>query len=255
MKHNSPQKRIGSLVKFSRRTGILLPAWLVAAVASPQLAGCQDTNRTTGAIALVKLDSLPLTEAIRNLARQADINFILDPRLSPGVIGTDGKAFRDPFITVTWTNVTAEEALGRLLKVHGLTQATNAATPIVRITFTNQPAKSSPAVQVRSDTNNVIPLVTMDSVPLGEAIRQLAKQAQLAVAFDSRLTEPRNRKALSECEVSFRWINVTARQALAALLDNYNLVMIEDRGASSARIAIDAQAADGPAGNPGQERK
>ena len=36
--------------------------------------------------------------------------------------------------------------------------------------------------------------------------------------------------------VSFRWERITARQALAALLDNYDLVMIEDCATSAARI-------------------
>jgi len=36
--------------------------------------------------------------------------------------------------------------------------------------------------------------------------------------------------------VSFRWERITARQALAALLDNYDLVMIGDRVTSAARI-------------------
>lgn len=69
----------------------------------------------------------------------------------------------------------------------------------------------------------VLPLVEMQAVRLPEAIRQLARQARLNVILDPRLdTVPFN-----QLTVSVRWENVTAEEALRALLDNYDLVIVD----------------------------
>ena len=68
-----------------------------------------------------------------------------------------------------------------------------------------------------------IPLVEMENVRLPDAIRQLARKARLNVILDPRLAAP----PFNEMTVSIRWENVTAKEALAALLDNHDLVMIE----------------------------
>ena len=73
----------------------------------------------------------------------------------------------------------------------------------------------------------------MDSVFLTEAVTQLARSASLAVSLDPELSAA---DFDAQGAVSFRWERITARQALAALLDNYDLVMIEDRATSAARI-------------------
>jgi len=70
---------------------------------------------------------------------------------------------------------------------------------------------------------DVLPLIEIENVLLPEAIRQLARQAHLNVLLDPRLAEP----PLARLTVSVRWENVTAREALVALLDNYGLVLVE----------------------------
>lgn len=69
----------------------------------------------------------------------------------------------------------------------------------------------------------LIPLVQLEKVPLTEAIRQIARQARLNVILDPKLSAP----PYSEMTVSVRWENVTAGDALVALLDNYGLIMVE----------------------------
>src|SRR5213075_906460 len=66
-----------------------------------------------------------------------------------------------------------------------------------------------------------------------EAVTKLASAASLAISLDHELSAT---DFGAQGTVSFRWERITARQALAALLDNYDLVMIEDRAASAARI-------------------
>ena len=70
--------------------------------------------------------------------------------------------------------------------------------------------------------DEVIPLIEMDKVPLNDAIRQLARQAHLNILLDPRLSAP----PYDRMTVSIRWQDVTAREALDALLDNYGLVLV-----------------------------
>ena len=221
-----------------------LVALLLAMVALPA-ARCQDATRRRQVIPLIQMDSVPLRDGIRNLARQTGQNFILDPRLGGRWVGADGRAGSEPSVSISWTNLTADEALGQLLKDYGLVMVTNPATSIGRIAFTNQLVKPVPASAVGARTNPVIPLIVMDSVPLADAIRNLAHAAQLRLAEDpsSALASlGRASRPPSELDISVRWENVTARQALAALLDNYDLALVEDSTGSSARIIARPQA-------------
>jgi hypothetical protein len=120
-----------------------------------------------------------------------------------------------------------------LLKDHKLMMVTNPATTIARIAPANAGVKPVAADQVRADTNGVIPLLVMEDVPLAAAIRKLASHAHLNLTLDTRLSTPEFDR---QGTVSFRWQKVTATQALAALLDNYDLVMTDDPATSSARI-------------------
>jgi hypothetical protein len=129
--------------------------------------------------------------------------------------------------------VTAQAALSALLKEHSLTMVTNPATTVTRIAPANLSVKPVPTSQVGTNTGSVIPLLVMDSVSLTEAVTKLASAASLAVSLDPELSAT----ALdAQGTVSFRWERITGRQALAALLDNYDLVMIEDPATSAARI-------------------
>jgi type II secretory pathway component GspD/PulD (secretin) len=69
----------------------------------------------------------------------------------------------------------------------------------------------------------VIPLIQMENVPLTDALRQMAKKARLNVLLDPRLSQA----PYSTMTVSIRWEKVTAREALVALLENYDLVLVE----------------------------
>jgi hypothetical protein len=82
---------------------------------------------------------------------------------------------------------------------------------------------SSVATAIPPAINEVIPLIEMQDVRLPDAIRQLASKGRLNVILDPRLTAP----PFNQMTVSLRWENVAAKEALTALLDNYDLVMIE----------------------------
>lgn len=71
--------------------------------------------------------------------------------------------------------------------------------------------------------DEVIPLIEMENVPLTDAIRKIAGQARLNILLDPRLLAP----PFDRVTVSIRWQDVTAREALTALLDNHGLVLVE----------------------------
>jgi hypothetical protein len=70
----------------------------------------------------------------------------------------------------------------------------------------------------------ILPLIVMEDVPLAIAIQNLARHAGL-----NYLLDPRTQLNGEEPQpmVTIRWENVTARQALKALLDNYSLERVD----------------------------
>lgn len=197
--------------------GLFPPLFTVAALAQDKV------------MPLVKFDDVPIRDAIKNIARQAGINYILDPR----VPGTDpgGK----PWITETWTNATAKTAMASLLAQYKLEMVYSPSTTITRIAPVALAVKPVPAGAVNTNDTMTMPLISMEEVPLRDAIINLARQGQLKITFDSSLSAPAFDLNQS---VSLRWSHVTIPQALAALLDNYGLVLNEDPGGASARISL-----------------
>ena len=186
------------------------------------------------AVPLMVINNVPLSDAIRNLARQSNLNYLLDPHV-PGSSFGPGRLVPEALVTARWTNVTGRAALSGLLKEHGLTMVTNPVTTVTRIGPAELGMKPVPTSQVGTDTNAVVPLLVMDSVSLTDAMGKLARAARLNVLFDPKVSAPAFN---GQGTVSFRWERITVRQALAALLDNYGLVMSEDPATSIARINL-----------------
>jgi type II secretory pathway component GspD/PulD (secretin) len=97
----------------------------------------------------------------------------------------------------------------------------------------------------------VIPLIVMDDVPLTDAIRNLARQAGLNYMLDPKVGFGQgpvgaDRKPVPQPSVSIRWEKISAEQALAALLNNYGLQLVEDSKSKIARISIKDPAAPPP---------
>jgi type II secretory pathway component GspD/PulD (secretin) len=93
-------------------------------------------------IPTIVMDEVPLTDAIKNLARQAGLNYILDPKVTFGPPGPDGKV-AVPNISIRWENVTAEQALTTLLTTYGLQLIEDPKTQIARVTV-RDPAAPDP---------------------------------------------------------------------------------------------------------------
>src|SRR5262245_42527585 len=97
----------------------------------------------TAVVPTIMMTDAPLTQAIDLLARQAKINYILDPRVTFGPPGPRGEPAPAPIITFRWENVTAQQALTTLLTTYSLQLVQDPKTSIARITV-KDPAAPDP---------------------------------------------------------------------------------------------------------------
>jgi len=77
----------------------------------------------------------------------------------------------------------------------------------------------------------VVPVISLDQAPLGEAIRRLAEQANLKVDIDPKVISGRlgpDGKPAPPIRVTGQWTNVSALSVLMTLLCNQNLRWVED---------------------------
>src|SRR4029077_2581558 len=102
-------------------------------------------NSSAVVIPLIVMDDVPLTDAIKNLARQAGLNYMLDPKIGFGQPGPDGKVTPQPSVSIRWENITAEQALNALLNNYSLQLVEDPKTKIARVTV-KDPAAPDPLV-------------------------------------------------------------------------------------------------------------
>jgi type II secretory pathway component GspD/PulD (secretin) len=141
--------------------------------------------QTNNLIPLIVMDEVPLTDAIKNLARQASLNYMLDPKIPYGSVGPDGRTNTQPSVSLRWENLTADQALGAVLNNYNLTIVSDPKTKISRITV-KDPAAPDPLVtkiiQLKySDPTNIV--VSVQSVLLDKRSKVIAdvRTSQLVV--------------------------------------------------------------------------
>jgi type IV pilus assembly protein PilQ len=122
----------------------------------------------------------------------------------------------------------------------GTTPAT-AADPALAQNTTPATA-NAPAANAASagSPTDVVPLIVIEDVPLTDAIRNLARQSSLNFQFDPRVTSS------NQPTISIRFENVTAQEALNAVLENYNLALVKDTKSKIARITVKDPKAEDP---------
>lgn len=101
-------------------------------------------------------------------------------------------------------------------------------------------APAQPSGDGTSKADESVPLIVIDDVPLTDAIRNLARQSALNFQFDPRVTTS------NQPNVSIRFENVSAQEALLAVLDNYSLVLVKDNKSKIARVTIKDPKAEDP---------
>ena len=80
----------------------------------------------------------------------------------------------------------------------------------------------------------LLPLIVFKDAPLKRAIEVLAQAAKLNYTMDSKVNSVDSKG--NRILINIRWENITARQALLALLDNFDLVLVEDSKTGIAQI-------------------
>lgn len=101
-------------------------------------------------------------------------------------------------------------------------------------------AAAQPAATPAPGPSDIVPLIVIDEVPLTDAIRNLARQSNLNFQFDPKITSS------NQPNVSIRFENVTAQEALLAVLENHNLALVREPKQKIARITFKDPKAEDP---------
>jgi hypothetical protein len=220
---------------------IALPLAMLIAVALFLGAASAADGQSAEIIPLMQFSNVPLPAVIQNLCRQARINYLIDPMLFGLPNDAHGNVVPAPTVTLIWTNLTAQDAVARLLKEHNLVMIQDQFTTVAFITSTNHAANVVDASLLDS-TNLAVPMIFFEDVPLDQGLKQLVDQNHLNVVLDPKVsdyvdsTDPMAVKFHSPPTVSLRWENLTAKQAIVALCENYDLVIIKDPVTGAVRI-------------------
>jgi type II secretory pathway component GspD/PulD (secretin) len=133
----------------------------------------------------IKFSDVPITTAIENLARLANINYQMDPKIGYGQPDANGQLKPEPTLSIRWENITAENALLALLDNWGLQMIYDKHTGIDRITMkdpTAPPTLFTKVIQLKyASVSNMINAA--QSVLLDKRSRVLmdARTSQLVV--------------------------------------------------------------------------
>ncbi len=97
----------------------------------------------------------------------------------------------------------------------------------IDLRFANQELDLSSAItnDPRIGNETILPSIKLEEVPITHAISNFARQAGIKCRMDPNI---RRTATGAESTVSLDWTNVSARQALLALLGNYNLRLIPE---------------------------
>ncbi len=210
-----------------RVPGLAALASLFVSIASAPTGSGQTRGNVEDQIPLIQFESVPLDTAIENLARQAELNYIRSAKIP------------NQTITRRMENMSARSALTNLLATYKLFLVENPATTVAHISATNRIVFSVDAKWIAADTNEILPLIQFQEVPLDVALTQTARQAGIQIKIDPEFTRDSplsRRQPLSEQMVSVRWTHLKLRQAIAALCENYHLALLNDANSSSIRI-------------------
>jgi type II secretory pathway component GspD/PulD (secretin) len=85
--------------------------------------------------------------------------------------------------------------------------------------------------EVSTNSAELMPLITIEEAPLTDAIKTLARQAGINFQFDPKVLQNSNAQP-----VTIRFENVTALQALTAVLENHGLQLSQDARTKISRV-------------------
>jgi type II secretory pathway component GspD/PulD (secretin) len=130
-----------------------------------------------------------------------------------------------------------------------ITTITTSSNETASVTASSAPAMNATSAEGANETASaatnalavaVLPIQFQD-VPITTAIENLARLAGINYLLDPKIgygQPDQNGQVKPEPTISVRWDNISARQALLAVLDNYGLQLVEDSRTKIARITI-----------------
>ena len=136
----------------------------------------------TNSIPVIQFQDVSLTSAIENLARQANINYLLDPKIAFGQPDQNGQVKPEPSLSFRWENTTAEHALQALLDNYGLQLIQDRKTQIARITV-KDPAALPPL------NTRVVQLKYSSVSNMTDAVQSVLTDKRSRVLADSRTSQ------------------------------------------------------------------
>lgn len=183
------------------------PAADTAVAAEPDANVAPDPSTV---IPLIVMDDVPLTDAIKNLARQAGLNYMLDPRVSFGQVGPDGKVVPQPNVSIRWENVTAQQALMALLGNYNLQMVDDPKSQISRVTV-KDPQAPDPLV------TKIIQLKYANPSNIVSAVQTTLTDKRSKVVADvrtSQLVVLATEKELAELDPMIEKLDTKTKQVL-----------------------------------------
>jgi type II secretory pathway component GspD/PulD (secretin) len=144
-------------------------------------------------IPLIQFQDVPITTAIENLARQAGINYLIDPKIGYGQPDQNGQIKAEPTLSIRWENVTAGQALMALLDNYGLQLVEDRKTQIARITAkdpTAPPPLVTRVVQLKyASTSNMVDSIQASFTDKRSKVLPDVRTSQLVVVATEREQE------------------------------------------------------------------
>ena len=144
-------------------------------------------------IPLIQFQDVPITTAIENLARQAGINYLIDPKIGYGQPDQNGQIKAEPTLSIRWENVTAEQALMALLDNYGLQLSEDRKTQIARITAkdpTAPPPLITRVIQLKyASTSNMVDSIQASFTDKRSKVLPDVRTSQLVVVATEREQE------------------------------------------------------------------
>jgi hypothetical protein len=108
-----------------------------------------DTNNID--IPIIHFIDVPITVAIENLARLANLNYLLDPAIGYDQADRAGQIKAEPVLSVHWKHITARQALIAIINKYGLQLIEGRTNNIARIVMSEA---SSPSVFASPEDRN-----------------------------------------------------------------------------------------------------
>ena len=142
-----------------------------------------------------------------------------------------GKMKPEPILSLCWRNVTAKQAFIALCENNDLIICKNQASCFITIRSKDRPIKHFVEGDLLGSDTNQLVKIQMQEVRLDHALEQLSKQAGIKILLGSILTEQRDLPDMPSYLgplISIHWNNCTPKQAIIALCENYNLIIVKD---------------------------